>query len=239
MCNRVRGARRSVLRSKFGDILISEGGKEVSLDELPERPDVSFAYDNPKPKLPVMTRVLPQQWQYMTMNYLPNEASGKPDLQLKLSDLHNARAETIFEKFAFRNSIRQRRCIIPLEGFYDFQGRGKKGGKEDNQCYYIDLKDGELFYAAGVWDVCDGQAGFAIITTDANPLMREIHNKNPRQPHQIEEKDWARWLGPLSDAEIAEMLGIFPDDNMQAREYELPKPPPKKPKSPEGPPTLF
>ena len=172
MYNRIRGSSKQILRDKFGDIIITEGGKEVPLDALPERPEVSFAYEDPKPKLPVMTAFHPQRWQYMRMKYLPREASGKQDLQAKLGDLHNARADTIFEKFSFRNSILHRRCIIPLEGFYDFQGRGKKrNGKEDNQCHYIDLRDGELFYAAGIWDVCDGVEGFAIITTDANPLM--------------------------------------------------------------------
>ncbi len=238
MCNRVRGVSKQILHDKFGDIIITDGGREVALDALPDRPEVSFAYD--APKLPVLTALSPQRWQYMRMKYLPHEASGNPDLQAKIGDLHNARTEGIFDRFSFKNSIRLRRCIIPLEGFYDFQGRGKKkNGKEDNQCYYLDLKDGELIYAAGVWDVCDGQEGFAILTTDANPLMQRIHNKNPRQPLIIGEKDWVRWFGPLSDAEIKAMFSIYPDANMKEQEYILPKPPPSKPPEPNGPPTLF
>src|SRR3954471_13551349 len=107
-----------------------------------------------------------------------------PDIMAKIGVLLNARGEEILTKSSFKNSIRQRRCIIPLEGFYDYQHRGS-GKTKHTQTYFIEKNEGLLF-AAGVWDEYNGQKTFAIITTDANPLMAEIHNKGPRQPHIID-----------------------------------------------------
>jgi putative SOS response-associated peptidase YedK len=212
MCNRVRPASRKVLKDVFGDVVESV---TVGMDEM------VFGYD--RPTLPTLVQYPQPQFLDMEWGYLPAAADGKPEMQNKLGILLNARAEGLFERFAFKNSIRERRCILMLDGFYEWQHR-IVGKKKTKQLYYVSLKDG-LFPAAAIWDICDGKRTFAIITTDANPLMAEIHNSALRQPHPIEQKDWERWLNSKSEEEIRGMFDVYPDDNMQAVEYDIPTAP--------------
>ncbi len=226
MCNRVRRASRNKLRSVFGDIVV------VEADGIEE--EISFGYD--RPLMTVLSDFPDVRLEDMEWGYLPREAGGKPDLQEKLGTLLNARAETIFEKFAFRNSIRARRCIIPLDGFYEYRHGidGKK--KKVKTPFYVSIED-NIMFAAGIWDECDGRKTFTIITTAANPLMATIHNMKERQPHIIEKGDWDRWFDhSLPDPEIAAMLTVYPDDRMKAEEYRDLS---KGPVLPDGPPTLF
>lgn len=98
----------------------------------------------------------------------------------------NARAESVTEKPFFRDSFRKRRCLIPANGFYEWQG--PKGHK---QPYYIHLKDSELFAFAGLWDRWQDQDTCAIITTTANETMNPIHD---RMPVIIRQEHYDQWL---------------------------------------------
>src|SRR5205814_3605401 len=91
----------------------------------------------------------------------------------------NARAEGIADKPAYRKPIRSQRCIIPADGFYEWQKTG-----DGKLPYFIHLKDGDLFGFAGLYDIYKDKEGnelktFTIITTDANELMAPIHNRMP------------------------------------------------------------
>jgi putative SOS response-associated peptidase YedK len=104
----------------------------------------------------------------------------------------NARTETLAEKPTFRNAFKRRRCIIPVDGFYEWmavQGKPK-------QPFYLHPKDQEgLFVLAGLWDYWETQDGAmescTIITTEPNELMVEIHN---RMPVILQESDFDAWL---------------------------------------------
>jgi putative SOS response-associated peptidase YedK len=103
----------------------------------------------------------------------------------------NARAETVSQKPSFRNAFKQRRCLILTDGFYEWQ-RGQ-GGK---QPYYIHMKDGSPFAFAGLWESWrNGEEirSCTIITTDANELVGEIHN---RMPVILPPEDYELWLDP-------------------------------------------
>ena len=208
------------MKTQFGNIVIITEAEHQSIDFLAPAPEVVSGYD--QPRMAVMTSNDPQRFELMQWGYVPRQFGGNAEIMSKIGILLNARAETVLEKASFKNSIRHRRCIIPLEGFYDYQHRGT-GRTKHTQLYYIDHCDGLLF-AAGVWDEFEGLKTFAIVTTAANPLMTEIHNKNPRQPHIINPEDWSRWLGPLSDDEIMGMLSVYPDDKLKATEYHTPPP---------------
>ncbi len=227
MCNRVRRASRKKLKGLFGDVLVTET----------EGHDEALTSGFDRPSLPALTNYPDVQLEEMEWGFLPNEASDKPELQSKLGILLNARAETIFEKFAFRNAIRQRRCIIPIEGFYEHM-HSMEGKKKVKTPHYISLENGPMF-VAGIWDICDGRKTFAMITTQANPLMASIHNTKERQPHLLDKNDWEQWLNPaLTEAEIKAMLtNIYPDDNMKAALYETPGKEKKEKKLMERPPT--
>ncbi|HMQ31497.1 MAG TPA: SOS response-associated peptidase [Chloroflexaceae bacterium] len=127
----------------------------------------------------------------------------------------NARAETAAEKPAFRTALRQRRCLIPADGFYEWQAR--EGGK---QPFHIRLADGGLFALAGLyehWKAPDGAwlSTCTILTTAANALMRPLHD---RMPVILAPEHYALWLDPgLRDAgPLQELLAPFPPDRMVA-----------------------
>ena len=102
----------------------------------------------------------------------------------------NARAEGIADKPAYRRPIRTQRCIIPADGFYEWQKTN--GGK---QPFFIHLKETGLFGLAGLYDVyrtADDQElkTFTIITTEANELMAPIHDRMPVILHPENEAEW-------------------------------------------------
>lgn len=104
--------------------------------------------------------------------------------------LINARSETIAEKPAFRKAARERRCLIPATGFYEWT----KDSEGNRLPWYIYPSEGPLVFA-GVWrswgqdevmNTC------AIVTTNAGARMQEIHH---REPVVLRPKDWGMWLG--------------------------------------------
>lgn len=107
----------------------------------------------------------------------------------------NARNDTIFEKPSFKNNVMTHRCIIPATGYIDWQHNGKV-----KQPFYIHLKNQEAFSFAGIWDDWKnpetGQtvSTYSIVTTDANPLLAEIHNTKKRQPVILTEDIEFSWL---------------------------------------------
>lgn len=131
---------------------------------------------------------------------------------------YNARAESIFEKPSFRGSINTKRCIVPSTGFFDWR---HEGGKKIP--YYIYMKDEDIFSMAGIYsDWADPQTGeiiktFSIITTEANDLMRYIHNTNFRMPVILREEDEKKWLSPqLNKDEIENLLHPIDSNTMDA-----------------------
>jgi len=129
--------------------------------------------------------------------------------------LANARAETAAEKPSFRQALRQRRCLIPADGFYEWK---KSGGRKEP--YYVRLRDGGLFAFAGLWerwrgDEADPLETCSILTTDANDLLRPIHD---RMPVILDPADYGPWLDPdLHNPEVVQaLLRPFPAERMVA-----------------------
>jgi putative SOS response-associated peptidase YedK len=108
--------------------------------------------------------------------------------------LINARAETVDERPAFRESFAQRRCLIPADGFYEWSGAGRS-----RQPFHIRLRQGGLFAFAGLWEptapAAEGQPPGActILTTEPNELLRGIHD---RMPVILAPEHYERWLDP-------------------------------------------
>lgn len=118
--------------------------------------------------------------------------------------LINARGETVAEKPSFRSAFRRRRCIVPANGFYEWQAVA--GGK---QPFYIHPAAGELFGLAGLWERWtrpgDGEVidSFTIVTSDANAVMRPLHN---RMPLILDAGDYGAWLDGTADADLVRAL---------------------------------
>jgi putative SOS response-associated peptidase YedK len=94
----------------------------------------------------------------------------------------NAKCETVATLPTFRDAYRLRRCILPVDGFYEWKAIK---GQRAKQPYAIAMKDGSPFGIAGLWENWKDPASgewirtFAVITTDANELVAEIHDRMP------------------------------------------------------------
>ena len=128
----------------------------------------------------------------------------------------NAVSETAAEKSAFRESMRKRRCLIPADGFYEW----KQIGPKKEQAYNIGIKDNGLFAFAGLWDRWKGPDGnpiesCTILTTEANSLLKEIHN---RMPVILSPADYDVWLDPgvTDPANLTDLLKPFDARLMRA-----------------------
>ena len=129
----------------------------------------------------------------------------------------NARAETVAEKPAFRNAFKHRRCLIPADGFYEWQAIA---GSKVKQPWFIALQDREPMVFAGLWERWRSPEGedlesCSIIVTDANELMRSIHD---RMPVILAPGDWSAWLeSEAKDAvSLQSLLKPYPARGMTA-----------------------
>ena len=122
------------------------------------------------------------------------------DSRLKYSTI-NARAETVDQKPVYRQPFKRSRCLVPASGFFEWQKRDS--GKQP----YLIKKSSGLMAFAGLWDHWEGGGesinSFSIIVTDANSKVRPIHD---RMPVILDNKNYADWLNPDSDAEYLKTL---------------------------------
>ena len=107
--------------------------------------------------------------------------------------LINARAETVTEKPSFRAAFRHRRCLVVADGFYEWQRQERL-----KQPFYFRLQNGQPFAFAGLWERWKDPDGVTIesctiLTTEANELLRPIHD---RMPVILDPKDYDLWLDP-------------------------------------------
>lgn len=114
----------------------------------------------------------------------------------RASRMINARSETVAEKPAFRSAFRRRRCLVPADGYYEWQSQVERGLK---QPFYIHRSDcGQLAFA-GLFEDWKGPHGpmrtFCLLTKDAVESLSSIHD---RMPVIVQPKDWRQWLDPAS-----------------------------------------
>jgi putative SOS response-associated peptidase YedK len=173
------------------------------------------------PTLPVITNEEPNQVSLLNWGLIPAWVKdAKTALHLRLHTL-NARGETVFNKPAFRYCVVTRRCLVLVDGFYEWRHIG--GTKYP---YRIRLKDNEPFALAGIWDKwTDPDTGteaktFSVITTEANSLMAQIHNTRKRMPVILPREDEKQWIdGNLSMTKVRSMLK--PYDEMEMIAYPV------------------
>jgi putative SOS response-associated peptidase YedK len=126
----------------------------------------------------------------------------------------NLRAETVREKKGWKSTLARKRCIIPIDGFYEWQDQGKGQRK---QPFYITSRDFSPLALAGLWatwrDPESGEELFTctILTTSANDLMESVHH---RMPVILAPDDWDAWLDPSNTDtdELAKLLVPAPED---------------------------
>jgi putative SOS response-associated peptidase YedK len=126
----------------------------------------------------------------------------------------NMRAETVRDKPTWRRTLGSKRCIIPIDGFYEWQDQGK--GKR-KQPFYIAARDGQPLALAGLWATWrDSDGGdelwtCTILTTTANKLMASVHH---RMPVILLPESWDAWLDPDNKDvdQLAALLEPAPED---------------------------
>ncbi len=138
-------------------------------------------------------------------------ADGRPRVKAQLI---NARAEKLTTSPAFRSAARSQRCLVPMDGYYEWMRRAERPGKTP---YYMFGTHGRPLLVAGVWSAwgpgrSDPGAGApaltaAIVTTDAVGELARVHD---RMPLVVAERDWDRWLDPDAPAP-ADLLAAPPD----------------------------
>lgn len=140
--------------------------------------------------------------------------------EIKVGARHiNARAESVHSKAAFKRSMQNRRCIIPADGFYEWE-RLESGGKLP---HYLFRADGEPLALAGLWGSWRDDAGerltsCTVITTAPNELVAPIHD---RMPVILPQSGWERWLDPeFGDIDALRQLLVPIDPGVMA-EYPV------------------
>lgn len=191
----------------------------------PGQPDWNMA---PSKQAPVVLTRVPRgsaegtaaqrQLRLLTWGLVPSWAK---DVRTGLR-MVNARAESVLEKPGFARAAASRRCLVPAEGWYEWQvspTATDAKGKPRKQPFFMHRVDGDVVAFAGLYefwrdkDVADESdpaawlTTFTIVTTAAEPGLDRIHD---RQPLVLEREDWARWLAPegTSKDEVAELLAF-------------------------------
>jgi putative SOS response-associated peptidase YedK len=153
----------------------------------------------------------------MRWGLVPPWAKAGPDgaPEAKGPLLINARADKVTTSPAFRSSAKSKRCLVPMDGYYEWRvnpegGAGKKPRKTP---FYMYRGDGEMLFMACLWSVwkpakdAPPLLSCTIITTDAPGELAAIHD---RMPLVVPERDWDRWLDPDAPPDV-ELLARPPD----------------------------
>jgi putative SOS response-associated peptidase YedK len=136
-----------------------------------------------------------------------------------VSLMFNARGETVRDKPAFSAAMKRRRCLVPADGFYEWQ---RQGGRK--QPFYIRARSGEPLAFAGLWETWVGPNGeeidtAAIVTTAANSTLKPLHD---RMPVIVPPEAFDLWLSGEADVETAaSLIAPAPDDLLEAYPVSL------------------
>ena len=174
------------------------------------------------PLMPVITNENPTQAVLMNWGLIPFWVKDdETALRIKKRAL-NARSKTIFDKPMFRQSIISKRCLVLVDGFFEWRHLNNK-----SYPYYIRLIDHQPFALAGIWDKWQSrdtgiEVGiFSVITTEANELLAQIHNTRERMPVILPNENEKRWIdNNLDKVEIESMLKPYGAENLVAYPVE-------------------
>ena len=135
------------------------------------------------------------------------------------SRMFNARAETLASSPAFSRAFQRRRCLVPVDSFYEWKREGTI-----RQPYRVVRADGKPLVLAGLWagwrdpSTDAVRRTFAIVTTTPNHALSDLHD---RMPVIIPDDAWARWLSPLP-SDRGELLGLLePSDDVTLNVYPV------------------
>ena len=192
-----------------------ELAEAFALDEVPAlAPRYNIAPTQPMPAVRVFAATGKRRLGLLRFGLVPHWA-GDPSVGARLI---NARSETAKARAAFRDPFRERRCLVPATGFYEWRRVNR-----DRQPYLLHRRDGRLMGLAAVWDRWRPAPGVegepiescAILTTPANELVARLHD---RMPLVLDPADFALWLDPqvTDPARLLPLLRPYPAEEMVA-----------------------
>lgn len=175
------------------------------------------------PELLVFTNEQPYEPKACVWGLIPGWVKDKATATKLYNQTLNARGETIFEKPAFRNAAKNKRCLIYVDGFFEHHHLEGK-----TYPFYVTMKDGSPVVLAGLWEEwVDTETGeiiptVSIVTTHANKIMEKIHNnpkaEGPRMPVILPRDRQDEWLAPCkTDADkqrLQQLLLPFSEHEM-------------------------
>ncbi|HEX2396013.1 MAG TPA: SOS response-associated peptidase [Bacteroidales bacterium] len=167
------------------------------------------------PQLPVICNDNPAEIRILTWGLIPYwvlDSRNANEIRMKT---FNARCESLAVKASYRNILGRNRCLVLVNGFYEWQT------KEKNKIpYYIGLNGESAIALAGLYDKwVDPATGeildtFTIVTTKANPMLEVIHNLKKRMPVILSDEDQRKWLDIKSDPSICGLFEPYPEEKM-------------------------
>lgn len=146
------------------------------------------------------------------------------DAKIRRNQTLNAKAETVFELASYRGSIKTKKCLVFVKGFFDW----RHITKTNKIPYLIGVrkpehpKEFKPFTFGGIYNIWTDKATgevhetFSIITTEANEMMKVIHNSKERMPLIIPEENQWEWLTTTDEKRITELMVPFPSEKMLA-----------------------
>lgn len=197
-----------------GRFALFAAGEEVAERfQLAEIPSLNLRYNIAPTQSVAAVRATEsgREMRFLRWGLIPSWAAD-PSIGVKLL---NARAETIAAKPSFRAAFKQRRCLIPASGFYEW----KKESAKQKQPYFIRPRHGGLFALAGLWERWQSPEGAmietaTIVTTQANELMRSLHE---RMPVILDREGEEAWLDTRSSLDsLGALLTPFAAERMEA-----------------------
>nr|WP_299486131.1 SOS response-associated peptidase family protein [uncultured Allomuricauda sp.] len=130
----------------------------------------------------------------------------------------NAKSEKLFDHFLYRYSWEHKRCIVPVDGFFEPHRIKPEKGKPYSIPFYFKKKNNDPINLAGIYTTTkDGWNTFAVLTKDATPMFEEIHNEKKRRPVIIADEDVDSWLHNDNDEDDVQQII---DDDMWEGELE-------------------
>lgn len=197
----------------YGEIFKSE--LEINFQENEVYTPYYFVSGFSFPQLPIIKENGIELYQW---GLIPDWIRDPEKARQHQSNTLNAVSETIYEKASFKDSIIGKRCIVPVNGFFEWKTVGK-----EKIPYFIKPTDKEFFSLAGIYNIWHNKQTneqfktFSILTTPANPLMAEIHNTKKRMPLIIPHGEEPHWVAAnASIHSIQNMIQPFDEKLMDA-----------------------
>ena len=195
------------LEARFGATFYSD-----DLERYNPLPNFNVA---PTHRMPILTNTDQSHFNVLRWGLIPFWAKDEK-IGYKMI---NARKETLAEKSSFKTPLAKRRCLVPMDAFYEWKREGKL-----KIPYRIFIKDQDIFSVAGLWESWKSPSGeivnsYTVITQDANELVAAIHDRMPAIMPQNLEKEWLK--NDLAINELLSLINPYPSELMDMYRVDM------------------